>query len=65
MSICKFGHISVQATKAVANALNWKLTDNSKICKACADDKTKQWNATARAQTKPSSKGKDRIFLDI
>jgi hypothetical protein len=60
---CKLGHMSIQATKAFANTLNWKLTGTPQVCKACAEGKAKQKNVVAR--TKPSNDGDGRIFLDI
>jgi hypothetical protein len=60
---CKLGHMLIQATKAVANTLNWKLTGATEVCKACAEGKAKQKNVIARK--KPSNDGDGRIFLDI
>jgi hypothetical protein len=59
---CKLG-MSIQATKAVAKTLNWKLTGAPEVCKACAEGKAKQKNIVARK--KPSDDGDGRIFLDI
>ena len=38
----KLGHMSNQATKTTAQALQWKLTGESVVCKSCAEGKAKQ-----------------------
>jgi hypothetical protein len=60
---CNLGHMSVQATKVVANELNWKPTGAPEISKACAEGKAKQKNVIAKRKT--SNNGNGRIFLDI
>jgi hypothetical protein len=60
------GHINEKAVRKTVLALGWELTRGTLgVCEPCTEAKAKQKNLPRHPELPPSTKDKNRIYLDI
>jgi hypothetical protein len=59
------GHISIAATRKIAQSISWDLTGEVKPCEACAVGKAQRQNIVKKSNQKIAENIGQRVFIDL